>query len=311
MTPRSSLSLWVLGMVVALLLPSVALAQPTCPTTPEPFTRAAWLAGRGEAFQAASLYLDVLYRAQDSAQRRVAYDCLLRVYVGAGELDRARALLVEVARSGAMPPSLAMHLELDLASLEVRGRQPDAALVRLSRIPDGGPVLDRRRAFLRGLALAEKDDLPAAAVEFQAAAETCSVDRTKECGLSRRNLLVLAEAPGEKSPAVAVALSAVVPGAGFWYAEDGFDALLHGASTLLVGWLAFDSWHGDRSWSEQRAGTYVLSALALTLYGSNLVASHDGAQRLNDIRREERRRNLQLGADPVPLPLADTGTSAP
>ncbi len=291
------------------LAPAPARAQ--CPTAGEPFAQARWLLERGEGFRAAGLYLDALYAARSDAERLRAHECLAQAYAASGQFDRARATLLEIERAGLLAAPFREAWSLGLASVELRANRVDAGLARLAGLRDASGELGLRRDLLAALAAVRRNELTAADQRFAVVVQGCGSTRSVVCTVARRNRMLLAQPRAEVSPALAAVLSAVVPGSGFFYAEHGFDAILHGGATLLAGWLAFDSWHTDRGVSEQRASTYVLGGLAALLYTSNVIASYDTAQRLNQIRAERLGQTLLLGAEPTPLPLAATASESP
>lgn len=293
MTRRVSICI----LVAALLVPALAAA---CPPTGEPFAKVVWLLGRREPFQASAVLHDALYQAKTADERKTLLHCLTTVYLQAGQWPRARAAWMQLADVVGQPRPA---WQLSLAEIDLRAGDLDAALPELpAAVPEPWQV---HRQHLAAIADLRRHDWPTAQSRFEEVAQNCGKATLGPvaCSSARRNAVLLQEPPQGKSAGLATALSAVVPGAGFLYAGSGVDALFHGGSTLLLGWLTWSTHRADRPLSDQPMGTYVLAGLALFAYGANVVASHDTAQRRSEVDAWRFEQGLLAGIWPQPLAL--------
>jgi hypothetical protein len=309
---RTTLPLLLLGATtfLAVVHPSTAVAA--CPSEVSPFDLAQWLRGRREFFRAAGIYLELLARSQRPEKKLTALECLVDTYVQAGQFDRAAEALSEARRLLPADAPSQLSLSLNSATVAIRAGNYDYALT-----PTTTESLVRQRpsdaAYVRGLALVGKHEWLAAREVFGEIASGCATTASTPtvCRLVRRNLIVLQEDPPKVRPWLAASLSALVPGSGFIYTHDYFDALLYFGGVGLGGFLTYDTAQWDRSWRDQRASTYILGALTLLFYTSNIIASQGSAQRLNEVRAYQFRQALLSGASLPMEPLTPLSPVAP
>jgi hypothetical protein len=115
--------------------------------------------------------------------------------------------------------------------------------------------------------------------------------------------------PARRSPALAIVLSVIVPGAGSMYARHWVDGFYYLGLTGLSALGALDIYDPDRGAGDQQASFYGLAALATTFYLSNLVNAYGSAKRFNRVEAHRWRERLWVASD-LPLPLADVPAPA-
>jgi TM2 domain-containing membrane protein YozV len=103
-----------------------------------------------------------------------------------------------------------------------------------------------------------------------------------------RQLLKKQAALTYKSPALAMSLSIIIPGAGKIYAGDWKDGTV---ALLLVGSMAYESYVGFHTRGTKSVLGYAFGGLALGYYGGNIYGSYKSAVRYN------RRKNLEIHND--------------
>lgn len=283
-------------------------AEAACPTSGGPWGQVHWLRERKEFFGAAQLALDHLYKSDAPEQKRRALACLTDTYVGAGQWQRAVGTWSEL-RSYLSPEEISNWawgmgiLATRRTDVQVDPEPPAAIFDR---------QLDaRQRRWLGGMFAIRRHDWAGAKREFAELTVLCSGDAAKSlpaCRIARRMGIGLDALPIQRSPGLAVAMSAAVPGSGLLYADHRFDALLYGGTTLGASWLAWDSRLPAKDWLEQRPSTYVLAAGALLIYIANLVATHDTVQRTNEVHAWRFESSLTPGAWPQLPDLASDVT---
>lgn len=109
-------------------------------------------------------------------------------------------------------------------------------------------------------------------------------------------------AVGRRSPWLGVGLSLVVPGAGSVYGGHLVDGLYYFAFTTLSGLGALDVHDGARSWTDQKATFYGLTALAVMFYAGSALQGYVAVARHNEIAELDARRALWRDTE-LPLPL--------
>ena len=87
-----------------------------------------------------------------------------------------------------------------------------------------------------------------------------------------------------KSPALALGLSAIIPGSGKFYTKDWKDGLI---SLIGVSASAFQSYRGFSKYGTSSGRGWIYGGLALGLYGGNLYGSHKAAKRYNSKLNED------------------------
>lgn len=224
------------------------------------------------------------HHGQQVDEAVAAYDDLLRQPLDADTASYVR-LLRAIVRADAVPLS-------DLtAELE-----PLAAA--------GGPVEPLALYHLARLRLASGDRKGAGAAGLRAHA-SCRARPVDDCAALEKLAAPLQwSGPRHRSPALGLALSAIVPGLGAAYAGHWFDAGYYLLLSVGPGLMAWDVWDGDRGTGDQVTSFYVLAAVAATFYTANVAQGWFGAARFNDIERWQYRRRL-LRATDWPLPLED------
>jgi hypothetical protein len=87
------------------------------------------------------------------------------------------------------------------------------------------------------------------------------------------------------------------------------DGLYYFAFTTLAGLAAIDVYDTDRTWTDQKATFYGLTALTAIFYAGSAVQGYVSVARHDAISELEARRALWRDTD-LPLPL-DAATPAP
>jgi hypothetical protein len=153
----------------------------------------------------------------------------------------------------------------------------------------GAPAL---ASFFRGAARAEERRWGEARQAFAAAAAAAPGTKLAGAAQAAAQRLGHAEAIGHRSPALAVVLSAVVPGAGQAYAGHWWDAL---QAAAFVGAFAFTSYVAYR-YDDSRGGPYWLTGISLSITGLLHLSNILGAERT---ARYYNARQEQLLLDPI------------
>ena len=113
-----------------------------------------------------------------------------------------------------------------------------------------------------------------------AEALTARLDATLQAQGRYRGLLQSARGIRYKSPGLAVALSAVLPGSGKVYTHDWKDGLISLLFVSASGALAYQGFH--KRGSESVLG-WIYSGVALGFYSGNLYGSYKAARRYNHL----------------------------
>lgn len=93
-----------------------------------------------------------------------------------------------------------------------------------------------------------------------------------------------------KSPALAVGLSAIVPGSGKFYTKDWKDGLI---SLIGISASTFQSYRGFSKYGTSSGRGWVYGGLALGLYAGNLYGSHKAAKRYNSKLNENSHKKVK------------------
>ncbi|HET7500667.1 MAG TPA: hypothetical protein VFK02_06670 [Kofleriaceae bacterium] len=296
----------------------------------------------GEYYRAISAYEELALFADDDSVRRYAAVRIAMSYHRGHQLDDAiagyRAALA-LARGGDLAQALRIQLAVARAerSLEAPDEPLDAVAAELAPSTTGGrlrPLALAQLARITGLAgdraaarkltseLHAACGLPgaeriAASTATDGAAPSAPTDAALAptraalppdaagCSLAPALVRALeAPVPARRSPALGVALSLVVPGAGSVYGGRLVDGLYYFALTTLSGLGALDVHDGDRAWTDQKATFYGLAALAAIFYAGSAVQGYVSVARHNAVAEHDARRALWRTTD-APLPLED------
>jgi hypothetical protein len=131
----------------------------------------------------------------------------------------------------------------------------------------------------------------------------CTARPVDDCAaLARVERAAAGSRPRRRSPALAVALSALVPGGGSFYTSHHIDGIYYLALTAGGALGALDVYDGDRSLGDQKTTFYLLGSLAAVTYAANLVQGYFGARRFNLVEDLRWRRRVIAETD-RPLPL--------
>lgn len=149
-----------------------------------------------------------------------------------------------------------------------RNKEPGAALLSLEGVAEG--------RTLAGFAALRVEDEELAVEHFRAAGNTQLADTVAAWA-----------APPSRSPGMAAALSAVLPGAGQAYVGRWGE----GVSALVVNGLLISSTVALYRRQEWFAGSAV-GLLALSFYGGNILSAQWGARRFNRLAKERRVEDL-------------------
>lgn len=245
-----------LAALLALATAARGEGPPPAPDTPEGILSFAdALLAQGESFRAVTEYQRLLHHYPGSPGEPRALEGLGKAYAQANRWDEAAAAFGRLAEASPSPEAR----RLLGAALYEGSRYPEAARVLLGPGPDRAPD-----AVLGTLALLRGDvagplppgAAPALAAEYEALAR--------------------------KSPGVAGALAAALPGAGHLYVERPRDA---GAAFLLNASFLWGTWEAARRGQWALAG--ILGFFEIGWYSGNVVSAMNGAHQWN--RREERR----------------------
>jgi hypothetical protein len=310
---------------LALLLPITAGAR--CPDARLPAQKAVWLVQEGEAFRAAGTLLDAIHDETDPVARAGYRVCLVQVYAAAGQWQKASEAWQRWGTTVGMAQDRARQAEwpgymLGQVLLALRAGAVQDVAHSIETLP-GEPGKPWLKPWLAAMAYVQAKDWPAARVHVAAALDRCGTVanpqgncRPADAARLQRLALVLEATPDSWSPPLAAGLSAVVPGSGFVYAGHGFDALLHGGATLLLGWLTWDTRTRGTGLMDQRPGTWVLGSLTGLFYTANVIASWDAAQRRTEVEAWRRAHDATIGAWPelpeLPdLPAVTSATATP
>ncbi len=288
-------------MALAATLAGSRQGMAACPSVAAPWPEVRWLQQRREDYRAAGLALSEVYLASTARQRSTALQCLTSVYMGAGQWGKALESWAELRGSIGVESQDQWHLGEAVLTL----RRTDVAVV--DSLPGGlvRPMVaqsdERVRLWLKALYAIRRHQWHEAGETFAGLHADCGLtapDRSPACLAARRGLLGLQQSPTRRSIWLATTLSALVPGAGFLYADHAFDALAYGASTWTAGWLTYSTRDRHAGLIDQPVGTYVLGATTLFLYVANLVATHDTVQRANEVHDWQYEMALTVGAWP-------------
>jgi hypothetical protein len=131
----------------------------------------------------------------------------------------------------------------------------------------------------------------------------CAARPVDDCGaLARVERAAAGSRPRRRSPALAVALSALVPGGGSFYASHPVDGVYYLALTAGGALGALDVHDRHRSLGDQKTTFYLLGSLAAVTYAASLVQGYLGARRFNMVEALRWRRRV-IAQTERPLPL--------
>lgn len=264
---------------------------------------AAWLVEEGEPYHAVTEVLRMAHEATDHLAESEARLVAARIMLRAGEPlaaaeAYARALAVSPGPPGVM-------LEMAAAELQVGqlGRAVGSLAEVRRRAPPGDTQLGAHLALLEcelGLR-AGRYDVAMPALE-QAALFLETSGSAQARGAVARALAIADEGLPHRAPWAALALSALIPGAGQLYAGQAFDAVVSFLATGTAGLLALDAYDGARSIRGQRAGFYLTVALAASIYGWNVYSASGRADHFNMVEDQRLRRRILAELPPAAGP---------
>jgi tetratricopeptide (TPR) repeat protein len=146
-------------------------------------------------------------------------------------------------------------------------------------------------------------DRAAAVTAYQRGVENCRAHHLDDCDAFKRlDKPLAADGPRQRSPALGLALNAVIPGLGSLYSGHSFDGVYYFGLTVGSGLMAWDIYESGHSAGDQAVSFYVLAALATTFYSASVTQGWLGVERWNEVHARERRRKI-LGTTELPLPL--------
>lgn len=263
---------------------------------------------RGEYYRAVGAYEELqLFTSDPALDARAAIRIALAFHHGhqiaeavaaydralAGDLDGETAGLIRISRA-------VVRADPDAPDLQ---RAPLADLIGelapLARMAAGYQPLATYQ--LARLTLADGDRTAARTLRERTARRCAAVQPA--CAALPRLDAALALPPARvRTPAVAAALSAVVPGLGSVYNGHRVDALYYFALTAGAALVAWDIHDPSASLGDQKTSFYLMSSLAAVFYTSSIVQGWLGTKRFNEVERLVYRRRV-LRATEVPLPF--------
>jgi hypothetical protein len=116
--------------------------------------------------------------------------------------------------------------------------------------------------------------------------------------------------PSRRSPWLAMAMSAVVPGSGSVYGHHPVDGIYYFALTTLPALGAWDVYDGGRSWTDQKATFYGLATVSALFYAGSIVSAYIAVGRHNEAAALAHRRAVWQATD-RPLPLESVPLPGP
>lgn len=179
----------------------------------------------------------------------------------------------------------------------------DAILAELSPLTeaagDAGALASYHRARL-AVVVGQRDT---AVASIDQARRTCGGGIAPCAAVESLAARIDGPGPRRRSPALALAFSAAVPGSGSMYARHWVDGFYYFGLTALSGLGALDVYDRARGPGDQRASFYGLTSLAVTAYLANLVSAYGAAKRYNRVETHRWQERIWAGSD-LPLPLS-------
>lgn len=265
----------------ALCLAVAAQAAPE--QAEERFRFAESLRAEGDHYRAITEFKRAAFLAPGTPLEQEALLAVALVYKDAGKWEAAEAALDRLAAEGPQAE---------------RGAWERAEVMRLAR--EEGPAAEAYEAFLKRFPASARAD-EARLRQALCLARTGELARAREAlgGIPGASPLkaeadraaARLDAPGElapKSPALAGALSAVLPGSGQWYAGKPASGAVYFVLTGGLVAASVESYHTDRD----VLGT-LLALVALTVYGSGVQGAMNDAHRANREAEEGFLRGLE------------------
>ena len=299
------------------LYASQAAAEPAPPLSAE---REAQLLALGEDLFERGLFYRAISSFEElrllSSRPQVALQAHLRIalsYHRSLQLDEAvREYDALLARPG-LPSVTAGLVRLSRAQIRAeahwRGLRPVAEgdlvadVAPLAASDDPGYATYARYHLVR-LHLAEGREAPARE-EYRRAGDRCRASLQPGCEwLPSLEQALALPGPRRRSPLLAAALSAAIPGLGAVYTEHPVDAVYYFVLTVGSALLALDIHDRQQGLGEQRASFYVLGSLSALFYSASVLQGYASARRFNEVARHDHRRQiLQTTERPPALPL--------
>ncbi|MBN1335884.1 MAG: hypothetical protein JXB39_07990 [Deltaproteobacteria bacterium] len=251
----------------------------------------------GDPFNALTWYRMALFLEPDRPDADVIRFRMAYAYEAGRRWEAA-----EVAYGQVLGADLADRATYRIAAVDAQAGRPEDADRWLALLADRHPAprpdspWAERAPYARGVVALQSDDLEEASRRFAEVPE----------GPWRTRARSLADAAAvrlpSRSPLLAASLSAVVPGAGQFYAGHVGDGLMALAASGVLGvWsytLLRQGIEQDRAWEVGLGG--VVGGMCTVTWSSNVVGAWRGARRFGDQEARERASELLAEAwDPA------------
>lgn len=260
------------------------LVAPAASADPSP-ELARHLADEGDHFRAISEYKALAFRETDP-ERRAAWQLAIgRSYRLSGRHEHSVATLTRLL-SAKPPDDLVPRIHLQLALGYVGMQAPAVADLHLAEAARRGQ--EGRALVIGGLSSLVSNEPEEARRKLRLAAPLVAGDPAFSSMATEIDQAAAryADAPS-KSPALAAALSAVLPGAGQAYTGHWFDAAQAFGFVGAFSFTSYLAYDHDRA----RGGPYVLTSVALSItaffYVANVIGAHRTARYFNQHERDE------------------------
>ena len=266
--------------------------------------------GRGMYYRAIGAFEELALFSEDPALRRYARLRIAMAYQRGGQHGDAVAAYDELLADPALVDPEAGWVRIqralargDRALDDPRGEPADVIAAELAPLAAG----DAPYATLAGYHVARlrllAGDRRGARGARDEVARRCAARPVDDCAvLARLDAALAARGPRRRSPALALTMSAVVPGLGSVYSGNTVDGLYYAGLTSLFALGAWDVHDRDRAFGDQKVSFYVLGTAAIVTYGANLAQAWFGARRFNLVE-DLRFRARVIRDSALPLPL--------
>jgi tetratricopeptide (TPR) repeat protein len=263
---------------------------------------------RGMFYRAVGAFEELDLFTADPAVRRYARLRLAMAYHRGGQYDDAIAAydrLLDDASADEAGGWIRIHRSLaraERALNDPHAEPPDVVAAELSPLAlDDAPYATIAGYHVVRLRLLAGDNRGAR--EARATLDRRCRDRpVDDCAvLGRLDRGLALPPPRRRSPALALTMSAVVPGLGSAYSGNVVDGIYYASLTSLFVLGAWDVHDPSRSFGDQKVTFYALGTAAVVTYAANVVQAYFGAKRFNLVQQLGWRARV-LGATEIPLP---------